>query len=128
MPWDIFNDDLVSLLEHSLSWRSRRHEVISGNVANLDTPNYTRKDLKFHDMLTSYLHGGPKVGLTSTHPTHIQKDRSNLAGLIQDSGNAVDIDREMVEMAENQLSYQASVQMLNKKLDALRTVIEGDRR
>jgi flagellar basal body rod protein FlgB len=32
-----------------------------------------------------------------------------------------------VQMAENALSYQASVQMLSKKLESLRATIEGDR-
>ncbi len=128
MPWNIFNDDLIPLLEHALTWQSRRHEVIAGNVANLDTPHYTRKELNFRDILNTYLQGGPRVHLNSTHPAHMQAHRGLSVGAIQDTGNEVDIDREMVEMAANHLSYQASVQMLSKKLDALRSVIEGDRR
>jgi flagellar basal-body rod protein FlgB len=128
MPWNIFNDDLIPLLEHTLTWRSRRQEVIAGNVANLDTPHYTRNELNFHDILNTYIQGGPRVHLISTHPAHIQADSAKLAGAIQDTGQEVDVDREMVEMAANHLSYQASVQMLSKKLDSLRTVIEGDRR
>jgi flagellar basal-body rod protein FlgB len=126
MPWSFFNDDLLPLLENSLTWQSRRHEVIAGNVANLDTPNYTRKDLNFHHMLNTFLHGGPQVRLAGTHPTHIQGD-GRLTVSIQDTGDCVDIDREMVQMAENALSYQASVQMLSKKLESLRATIEGDR-
>lgn len=128
MPWNVFQDDLMSVLENSLTWQSRRQEVIAGNVANLDTPHYTRKELDFNAILDSYVKGGPLVHLNSTHPGHIQGNRLNPAGFIKDTGKEVDIDREMVAMAENQLSYQASVQMLSKKLDNLRTVIEGDRR
>jgi flagellar basal-body rod protein FlgB len=126
MPWSLFNDDLLPLLENSLTWQSRRHEVIAGNVANLDTPNYTRKELNFQDMLNTYLHGGPQVHLAATHPVHIQGDGS-LPVSIQDTWDSVDIDREMVQMAENALSYQASAQMLTKKLESLRATIEGDR-
>jgi len=127
MSWDIFHDDLMDILKNSLTWGSRRHEVIAGNVANLDTPHYTAKDLDFNNILTSYLNGSPQIHLTSTHPRHIPGNRQHF-GFIQDTGKEVDIDREMVAMAENQLSFQASVQMLSKKLDALRTVIEGDPR
>jgi flagellar basal-body rod protein FlgB len=128
MPWNIFQDDLTQVLEHALTWRSRRHEVIAGNVANLDTPHYTRKDIDFNEVLNTYVHCGPRVQPVTTHPVHLSSDGAQLAGLVQDSGKEVDIDREMVEMATNQLSYQASVQMVIKKIDALRTVIEGDRR
>ncbi len=127
MPWNPFQDNLVDILENSLTWQSRRHEIIAGNVANLDTPDYTRKELDFKALLASYTNSGPQVHLASTHPGHIQGDRRFPAGFVQDTGKAVDIDREMVAMAENQLSFQASVQMLSNKLQALRTVIEGDR-
>lgn len=126
MSWSFFNDDLLPLLENSLTWQSRRHEVIAGNVANLDTPNYTRKDLNFHDMLTNYLHGGPQVHLAATHPSHIQGN-GPLTGSIEDTWDRVDLDQEMVQMAENALSYQGSAQILTKKLESLRAAIEGDR-
>lgn len=128
MSWDIFHDDLIQVLDQALTWQSRRHEIIAGNVANLDTPHYTRKDLNFNEILQTYLPGGPKVRLNTTNPYHLPLGENRVPGTIEDTGKEVDIDREMVEMAANQLSYQASVQMLGKKLDSLRTVIEGDRR
>ncbi|MBW1991371.1 MAG: flagellar basal body rod protein FlgB [Deltaproteobacteria bacterium] len=127
MPWEIFHEDLVSLLAQTLSWRSRRHEIIAGNVANLDTPGYTRKDLDFREVLSACLSGGPRICLVATHPTHL-RPTPPAAGLVQDSGQPVDLDREMVEMATNQLNYQAEVQMLNRKLENLRTVLRGDLR
>jgi flagellar basal-body rod protein FlgB len=128
MPWHPLQDKVIDLLENSLTWQSRRHEIVAGNVANLDTPNYTRKELDFKALLASYNNSAPQVHLASTHPGHIQEERRPPAGFVQDTGKAVDIDQEMVTMAENQLSFQASVQMLGNKLEALRTVIEGDRR
>jgi flagellar basal-body rod protein FlgB len=128
MSWNIFHDDLIQVLDHALTWHSRRHEIIAGNVANLDTPHYTRKDINFNEVLNTYLPGGPKVHLNTTNPVHLTFDGVRIPGPIEDTGKEVDIDREMVEMATNQLSYQASVQMLGNKLDSLRTVIEGDRR
>ena len=128
MSWNIFHDDLIQVLDRALTWHSRRHEIIAGNVANLDTPHYTRKDINFNEVLNTYLPGGPKVHLNTTNPVHLTFDGVRIPGPIEDTGKEVDIDREMVEMAANQLSYQASVQMLGKKLDSLRTVIEGDRR
>ena len=129
MPWNIFQDDLIQVLENALTWRSRRHEIIAANVANLDTPHYTRKDMDFDTMLKTYLAGGPRVPLDATNPIHLTLGGAlMMPGQIEDTGKEVDIDNEMMEMAVNQLAYQTSVQVLNKKLDSLRTVIEGDRR
>ena len=39
----------------------------------------------------------------------------------------LDLDREMAKMAQNNLLYEATVKILSKKFDALRTAIEGRR-
>ena len=128
MAWKIFADETTQLLEKCLDWQSRRQEIIAGNIANLDTPGYRRKELNFQEILNQQLQGGPEVRLASSHPAHVRQRPPGALGPARDTGEAVDLDREMVQMAENQLSYQASVQMLIKKLDQLRAVVEGDRR
>lgn len=128
MAWKIFTDDTTRLLEKCLAWQSRRQEIIAGNIANLDTPGYRRKEMNFQEILHRQLQGGPEVRLASSHPAHVRERPPGAAGLVRDTEEAVDLDQEMVQMAENQLSYQASVQMVIKKLDQLRTVVEGDRR
>lgn len=128
MPPSIWSDRLLDLLERSLSWRSRGQEAISGNLANLDTPNFTRKELNFQEILASHLTKTPRIRLIATHPIHLGQSSREGAALVRDTGEKVDLDREMVRLAENQLAYQATVQMLIKKLDGLRAVLEGDRR
>lgn len=129
MSWNVFHDDLIQVLERALTWQSRRHEIIAGNVANLDTPRYTRKDLNFQELLKAHLPNGPGVSLQGTNPAHLSGALGISApGLIEDTGRAVDIDKEMIEMAANQLAYQTAATMLGKKLESLRAVIEGDRR
>lgn len=125
MSWDSFTDGAMRLLEKSLTWRARNQEIIAGNIANLDTPNYTRKDMDFQNILESYSKGNLlEVSLTQSNPGHLGGSDPSQA-LVQESSEDVDLDQEMVRMADNQISYNASVQMLIKKLDALRTVIDG---
>jgi len=126
MSWGAFTDGAMRLLEKSLTWRTQNQEIIAGNIANLDTPNYTRKDMDFEKILESYSQGNVlEVSLTQTDRGHLPGAAPGL-GLVQETGEEVDLDQQMVRMAENHLSYQASVQMLIKKLDSLRAVIEGD--
>lgn len=128
MSWDSFTDGAMRLLEKSLNWRVRHQEIIAGNIANLDTPNYHRKEMDFQNILESYSKGNHlEMGLAQTNPGHIKGPQLSNA-LVQDTSEEVDLDQEMVRMADNQISYNASVQMLIKKLDYLRTVIEGDRK
>ena len=126
MSWAAFTDGAMRLLEKSLTWRTQNQEIIAGNIANLDTPSYTRKDMDFQHILQSYSQGNvQEVSLTRTEPGHLPGADPGV-GLVQETWEEVDLDQEMVRMATNQISYNASVQMLIKKLDYLRTVIEGD--
>lgn len=124
MSGDLFPDSTLHLLEKSLSWQNRGQEIIAGNLANLETPNYTRKELNFRGVLKAYLQG-TGIKLAATHSQHLQG--SGLENvLVRDSHDPVDLDQEMVNLSINQLGYQASVTMLMKKLGQLKTVIEGD--
>lgn len=125
MSWDAFTDGAMRLLEKTLTWHTKNQEIISGNIANLDTPGYTRKEMDFQNILENYTRGNlMTVGLTTTNPGHLPGSDVE-AGLVQETSEDVDLDKEMVHMAENQISYNTSVQMLIKKLSYLRTVIEG---
>ncbi len=125
MTWDLFQDDTTEILANCLSWRSRRQEVIAGNIANLDTPGFTGKEYPFREVLAQRLRGGRPVRLASSHPAHFKPPAGAEAGGVRDSGRPVDLDQEMVRLSENQLNFQATVQLLNRKLDAWRTVLEG---
>ena len=41
-------------------------------------------------------------------------------------GNTVDVDREMTRLAENGLMYTASAQMIARKLQGLKSAIQGE--
>ena len=41
------------LLEFSMRVRSARHEILSANIANSDTPGYRPKDIDFDSMIKS---------------------------------------------------------------------------
>jgi flagellar basal-body rod protein FlgB len=124
MPGDLLPDSTLDLLEKTLSWHNRGQEIISGNLANLETPNFTRKELHFQEVLRDHLEG-ISIKLAATNPQHLQG--SGLASnLVSDSNEPVDLDQEMVSLSLNQLQYQTSVTMLMKKLGQLKAVIEGD--
>lgn len=123
--WGIFSNGAMRLLEKSLDWRVQNQQVIAGNIANLDTPQYTRKEMDFDNILSSYTRGNLQaVSLNTTEPGHLGGGNQGTVP-VQDTGADVDLDQEIVRMSENQLAYQASVQMLIKKLEQLRTVIDG---
>jgi flagellar basal-body rod protein FlgB len=136
---DIVRNDLTSrLLEKSLDGLSLRSQTISNNVANVDTPNFKAGDVNFEQQLAAAVGNQPagdELALTLTHGAHISSNgRPSLNDIapatvqvtnttMRNDGNNVDVEREMARLAETQLSYQASTQMLNEKLRLFREAI-----
>ena len=68
MPDDLFPDGTLKLLEKTLNWHCQGQAIIAGNLANLDTPNYTSKEANFKGILKDYLQGRPGIKLATSHP------------------------------------------------------------
>ncbi|HVO92493.1 MAG TPA: flagellar basal body rod protein FlgB [Terriglobales bacterium] len=128
-----------NLLELSLRTRAARHEVLSANIANADTPGYRPKDLDFNAVMKSAVEAGVSGSaqdgnLLARASTEIESavyepeypdDRHGEDRL---DGNAVSLDRQMALMTENSLGYEASLTLLQRALAGLRYAIGEGRR
>jgi flagellar basal-body rod protein FlgB len=131
-------DTTLARLERSLDVRLARHNVLSANVANVDTPGYNAKDVDFQAAMSAAGHGttGDSMTLASTDDGHMGPGAlTTQAGAAGDiplvdaagsapsmDGNKVDLDRTMVALAENGMQYGASARAAGKKLAILRYV------
>ncbi len=126
-------DKTMSLVQRSMDIRASRHRVLSSNVANIETPEYVSRDLPFHKVFESCLEGSSALSLTKTHPAHLPVTEGPLSQdfssqVETDPGAAgVDIDQQMSRLAENNLMFQAGVQALIKKFEALKVGIGESR-
>ncbi|MBP1718019.1 MAG: flagellar basal-body rod protein FlgB [Deltaproteobacteria bacterium] len=124
-------DQTIGTLNRSLDVRTARHRVLSSNVANAETPNYAPKDLPFQKILERSVESSSVIPLSKTHPRHFPDPitlTSDWSAEVeqQPGGEGVNIDEEMAKLAENNLMFQAGVQSLVKKIEALKmTISEG---
>ncbi|MDC3416401.1 flagellar basal body rod protein FlgB [Aquibacillus salsiterrae] len=124
----------VQQLERSLDFAALKNKTISNNIANADTPNYKAKQVVFKDVLENQR---TSFEAKRTNPKHISFQQSNSSNSFKivtnnsttynHNGNSVDIDKEMTDLAENQIYYQSLVDRLNGKFSSLETVIRGGR-
>ncbi|WP_106497630.1 flagellar basal body rod protein FlgB [Lentibacillus sp. Marseille-P4043] len=122
-------------LENSLDYASVKNSTISNNIANVDTPNYKAKDVTFKNVLHKEL--GNSLAAKRTDPRHLPFNNGTSQNSYQintkndtmynHNGNNVDIDKEMAELAENQIYYQSLVDRMNGKFRDLQTVVRGGR-
>lgn len=138
MPVEAIFSKTVDILGKSIDLRAKQHNLISSNIANAETPNYVPKSLTFEDELQGALRGGAGAAPATTNARHIPLKGSSgriqtVTGRVVETpaktpgkdGNAVELEGEMGRMAENQIMFNASVQILAKKFEGLRTAIKG---
>ena len=98
-----------------------RHGVLANNVANLHTPGYIRKDVQFRDALAKAVAGGSRSAIEAVKPAVVQDEKSPR----RPDGNNVTLQRELGEMAENELLYQLLMRSASGKFAGLRKAIRG---
>jgi flagellar basal-body rod protein FlgB len=101
-----------------------RHDAISANIANAETPRYQRVDLapSFRAELQSAIAGRDTARLGSIRP-QIAKD--SLALAVNRDGNTVNLERELVELSQNTLEGTVQTRLVTSALTKLRMAITG---
>lgn len=125
---------IFSMLRGRLEWAQERQRVLAENVTNADTPNYRARDLippKFDEQ--GLVAGGARtsIALARTQASHLggsDLSASNAqaisAGYEQrPTGNAVNIEEEMMKVAANQMDYQAATALYTRSLNLLKTAL-----
>jgi flagellar basal-body rod protein FlgB len=122
---------LFSALKTKMNWHQTRQRTLAENVANADTPRYQAKDLKPLDF-KSRTPGGPgPVRLATTDARHIGggsgtspfKNGGDRPFEVTPNGNAVNLEDQMMRVAENQMDYQAVTSLYQRGIGVLKTAI-----
>lgn len=121
----------IDNLHHGLDYAFVKNEAISNNLANISTTNYKAKSVEFKSLLEQEKGGQFQAKLTN--PRHIDfsqatkdfKIHVNNNTQYNHNGNNVDIDKEMVELGNNQIYQQALVERLNGSFSTLQNLIRG---
>lgn len=123
----------INTLEKSLNYASAKNNAISNNIANVDTPFFKAGDVVFKHALNGALER--QLELKQTHSKHIPHAQINQSfetivrqgTTYNHNGNNVDIDKEMTDLAKNQIYYRSMVDRLNGKFQSLQMVVRGGR-
>ena len=126
----ILFDKAVDAMHKALNISSERNTLITSNIANVDTIGYTPRDLDFKKTLMKALEAPDQSTLARTNAKHFahgaSPDVSGQTVYKEGSAAAVDIDQEMADLAENNIQYRASSEMLMRKLNMIRfSITEG---
>ena len=110
------------------SWT--KNEVISSNIANIDTPGYKKKKVVFGDLLNGEISNVSSLNTTNVRhiegeikdPTAIVSTDMSTTNMRTDENN-VNIDEEMSDLAKNQIYYNVLVQRVTGEINKIQSAM-----
>lgn len=125
-------DKAFGIHDNALLLFERRTQLLSENIANVDTPGFKARDINFDQVLQNQRTQSVKLG--ATHSGHINTSQDEFADTIEfrevqqssADGNTVDMQKEKAAFAENAVRYQTTLNVLSRKISGLKTAFRGE--
>ena len=124
----------VGALTQTLQFTERRHELISSNVANMDTPDYKTRDLdlrSFQSELREAIESPQQaterspgeLSALGDDPDIWKKTRDVSKQILYHDGHDVSMEEQVTEAAKNQNMHNTAVALLKAQFRTLQMAI-----
>jgi len=111
-------------LQTALERTSERHALLTGNLANANTPGYKRKDMDFNIVLDAEMNpGAQRMQDMRDRMNQQQSDQTS----IRIDGSNVDLEKEVMSLSETELRYSALTDITANYFANLKNVIREGR-
>jgi flagellar basal-body rod protein FlgB len=132
----------IPLVNEALNSRALRQDLISSNIANVDTPLYRPRDIEFESVLSKqadevFNNSKQKdLALAKTSNMHLSCDEDGYKSTLffrdghmaRNDGNSVDLDVETTEMSKNSVMFNALLSGLRKASSIFNNVLDSSSR
>ena len=130
----LFNDTMFAF-QRMLDCRSQRHNVVSSNLSNAETPGYKAKDVEFEGILREAISTEKTIPLVKTNSKHIDGGGqieflsaepeviTVKTPVVSFDGNTVSVEREMARLSENSMLYQTETEILARLYSGLKFAV-----
>jgi len=114
----VFDDVSSSALRVAVTGLSARQSAIANNIANVETPGFRARKVKFEEALQGAVaRGRSPLGVIPSEQTSLEPTRLN--------GNNVNLDHETLTHLDTNMRYQLMLRAVDTKISLLRTAIGG---
>lgn len=131
----LFSGRKLGVLKSALAAYAQRGRVHAANIANVDTPGYRAKEVRFEDDLRLALRTQPAGLMARTDQRHVApigdmpRGRTELreaeSSLTTNGINNVEIDREMADLAANTLRFDVAAELVARTYRGMKSAIRG---
>ncbi|MGC9199456.1 MAG: flagellar basal body rod protein FlgB [Acidobacteriaceae bacterium] len=135
----------IDMLQNYLKVLTDRQQLITANMANIDTPGYHTQDVNFDAALRQVMQqgwqeapeeegdidggmdGGADGGIDAAPGPQLEEATLQIRGLPErPDGNNVNVDRESMMMAQTQLQFDMGVQLVKSNMAMVMTAIKEE--
>ena len=123
--------DYINVMGTTLDATAKREALFSNNIANVNTPNYKRKDIRFETELKhAFVRANgdevdfrvKDIDLEALGNPETYTDYAELS--YRYDGNNVDINTENGIAAANQIKYNGLMELVNKNFSQIQSVLK----
>lgn len=129
----LFDSTSVPVLEQVVNFTQRRHDILAGNIANLDTPGYRVRDLspeRFQARLKSAIdeqasrHSSHSFsGVATSHGNPIDEVDDNFQRMLYHDDSNVALEEQVREIGKNQTQHNTAIAVMVSQFRLLQAAI-----
>ena len=129
----LFGSSTVPVLQQVLNFSQARHNVLAGNLANIDTPGYQVRDLspqKFEAKLRGAIDARDRQATmpAAARYSQVQVDQvaqlsKELGGILHHDESNVSVEQQVAEIAKNQTRHNLALSIMNNQFRLLQAAI-----
>jgi len=145
----MFSSPSLKSLEQSVAFTERRHSVLAGNVANMDTPGYQTRDLSLDTFQTSLreaiqaerqtkeMSPGLRLGMFGAveQPSQpsieqaknvaMENVRDSMKQIVYHDGSDDSLEMQVTQISKNQSMHTMAVALMKSQYRQLQMAISG---
>ncbi len=129
----ILNSSTIPVLEQVINFAQNRHEVLVGNVANLDTPGYQVRDMSvetFQQRLKDAIAASHERNQPLSPGMMASKTRDSLSNvsdsmrsILYHDGSDVGMEQQVLQISKNQFLHNLAISLMSSQFQMLQTAI-----
>lgn len=132
----LFSDRAPKIIKKSLDFNTQKAAVIAGNIANADTPGFKATRVEFESVLQQAASANT-IKMKTTNEMHFQTQNQDLTSMKPNmetdpspsrlDGNNVNLEKEMTNLAETRINYDAGITAMMKRGSIIKSAITDTR-
>ncbi len=129
------SNSTLPALEQTAVFAQKRHQLLAGNLANLDTPNYRTRDLSLTEFqaqlksatdpsrptATTYVPGKGQQPITQQQAIENARDVSKQ--ILYHDGGDVSLEQQVTEISKNQSMHNTAIALMRSQFQTLQVAI-----